>query len=416
MKTTTTERLRVQRLQVKNIMRLRAADLELDPNVNRVIGPNGSGKTTLLSCIQMALAGPKAAPGEPITAGEKKAEIILDLGKYQVKRSFTAGGMYITLIDAEGREVKSPQKVLDALYSELACDPLAFMREKPKDQAATLSRLAGLDFAEVDAMRKRAYEDRTIANREVEQIRAAVRTLPLSVPFDTPEKEVDGAELAIKLGGLHKRRADRARWERNVADARERVDEVRKELEAVTKRLTEILEDEQPAVSQEDIDAVSDALAKAETTNKNVRLRDARRREEERLAEAEKRAADLDQRIELIDKRKRDLLAAAELPIKGLEWDEDGVRYNGQPLAQASHAEQIRISVAIAVAMNPTVRTVLVRDASLLDDRSMELLIAAAEEFDAQLFLELIDSDEPGIFLCDGVAEKADTAPARRKR
>ena len=77
--------------------------------------------------------------------------------------------------------------------------------------------------------------------------------------------------------------------------------------------------------------------------------------------------------------------------------------YNGQPLGQASAAEQLRAATAIAAALNPTVRVIRIADGSLLDSDSRAALedMARAENF--QIWLELVDeSGELGIVIEDG--------------
>ncbi|NGZ99664.1 hypothetical protein G5V59_02720 [Nocardioides sp. W3-2-3] len=50
---------------------------------------------------------------------------------------------------------------------------------------------------------------------------------------------------------------------------------------------------------------------------------------------------------------KADALAKATFPVDGLGFDDDGVTYQGVPFAQASSAEQIRVSLAMAMSLNP---------------------------------------------------------------
>ena len=89
---------------------------------------------------------------------------------------------------------------------------------------------------------------------------------------------------------------------------------------------------------------------------------------------------------------------------------------NGVPFEQASTALKLKCGVAIAVAKNPKLRLVWIRDASLLDDKSYGQVEQLAKEFDAQLLLETvrpIGSD--AIVLEDGQLKKKPAAAATKK-
>ena len=61
------------------------------------------------------------------------------------------------------------------------------------------------------------------------------------------------------------------------------------------------------------------------------------------------------------------------------------------------------MSAAIAMAADPKIRVMLVRDGSLLDQRSMGILAEMIAENDYQLWIELLeDGGKTGIILEDG--------------
>jgi hypothetical protein len=79
------------------------------------------------------------------------------------------------------------------------------------------------------------------------------------------------------------------------------------------------------------------------------------------------------------------------------------VLLNGVPFEQASDAERLRASIAIAAAMNPKLRVIRVRDGSLLDDEAMALLSGFASENDFQIWIERVDSSgRVGFVMEDG--------------
>ena len=92
------------------------------------------------------------------------------------------------------------------------------------------------------------------------------------------------------------------------------------------------------------------------------------------------------------------------MPVPGVAFDDGAVLLDGLPFDQASDAQQLRASIAIASAMNPKLRVIRVRDGSLLDKDSMALLAEFAETNDMQVWIETVQSGRPGaIVIEDGM-------------
>ena len=86
---------------------------------------------------------------------------------------------------------------------------------------------------------------------------------------------------------------------------------------------------------------------------------------------------------------------------------------NGHPLNQASGAEQLRAGVAIAMALNPKLRVIRVRDGNSLDSGGMRLLAEMAEEHGYQVWIERVDeSGTVGFVIEDGEVKHAPAAEA----
>jgi hypothetical protein len=81
------------------------------------------------------------------------------------------------------------------------------------------------------------------------------------------------------------------------------------------------------------------------------------------------------------------------------------VLYQGLPFGQASNSEQIRVSMALAMASNPKLRVLRISDGSLLDSDSMELVANEAEKHGFQVWIERVDaSGSVGIVMEEGIA------------
>ncbi|MGI9420342.1 MAG: hypothetical protein ACR2RA_21165, partial [Geminicoccaceae bacterium] len=73
------------------------------------------------------------------------------------------------------------------------------------------------------------------------------------------------------------------------------------------------------------------------------------------------------------------MIEAVKMPIDGLGLGDGVVTLNGIPFDQVSTAEQMRTSVALAMAANPTLKVIRIKDGSLLDDDSLAMIAGMAD-------------------------------------
>jgi hypothetical protein len=118
---------------------------------------------------------------------------------------------------------------------------------------------------------------------------------------------------------------------------------------------------------------------------------------------AEHAASELTLTMDKREVEKREAIAAAKLPIDGISFGENEILLHGVPWAQASDAERLVASMQMAMAVNPTLRIVRVRDGSLLDDDSMKLVAEMAAKQDYQVWIERVDSSgQVGVVIENG--------------
>lgn len=404
----TAKPLKIVELTVTNIQRIRS--VHITPNGDPTVilgGDNGQGKTSVLDAIEMALGGGRSISAEPVRKGAKQGSIVANLGDLVVERVIAKDRTHtLTVRDADGNKMRSPQAVLDALCSKIAFDPLAFMDLEPARQNETLRQLLGLDFSKQDGERSRCYDKRTETTRDAKAVRA--QSEGLVVPPGTPAERVVVADVLARLRAqstveearkLHARK----RWEAEQAvtqakDALARAETILMNARASLKRIEAEVVPE--AIEREPIET---ELASAEATNSNVAKREQRDALEKKAGELDAEAERLSARIAEIDAEKAALLASKSFPVPGLALGENGPTLDAVPLEQASAAQRLRVSVALGLALNPTLKVLLVRDASLLDSKSLALVAEMAGEAGAQVWLERVGAgDEHAIVISDG--------------
>jgi len=416
--------MKIVKLQAENIKRLTAVEIEPNGSVVQITGRNGQGKTSILDCIWMALGGKSAAPEQPVHQGAEKGTIRLDLGDIIVRRSFTAKGTSLIVENKDGARYPSPQSMLDHLIGRLSFDPLGFMRMEPRKQLETLRAVTGVDVSELQERRKCAYDARRDVNRDLE--RAQVELDAISVDESAPLEEVDVASIREELRAaeetnrlLNESNQKLTEIDNSIASAEMEIKRLQLRIEQLKANRSD-LESEKPA-QYVDTDAIWARLNSADDHNEVVRkARQDRANRDERAARVKdlsESSADLTKTVQDIDSLIAQAIESADMPVPGLAFGDGEVLYNGLPLSQASGAEQLRVSVAMAMAINPDLRVLRITDGSLLDSDSLAMIESLANDHDYQVWIESVDeSGKVGIYIEDGAVRAVNGEPVEEAR
>lgn len=397
-------------LKAENVKRLSAVDITPQGNLIGIGGRNGQGKTSVLDAIVMALGGKKTHPEKPIHEGENHAKVEIELENHVILRTWTEKGTYLTVKSKDGG--KYGQDFLDKLVGEIGFDPQAFIKMDTKQQAAKLRELVGIETEDLDDERKTAYDDRRIENAAVKECESQLKGLTLHEGVG--DEEQSATQILDQISKVNQANLKRESAESDLqllnetlADIDQRMVALEKQRALTIKHIESASNELESMPEILDVEPLNQQLKHLEETNKMVRENVQHARitgQRDKHAEA---AETLDKRIKEIDEEKAGMLRDAKYPIEGLGFDENGtVTYGGIPLSQASAAEQIRVSVAIGLAMNPQLRIVLIRDASLLDSDSLAMLSDMATEHNAQIWIERVgEGEECQVIIEDGTVK-----------
>lgn len=453
--------MRIVKFTAENVKKLKAVEITPQGHVVEVTGPNGHGKSSVLDAIYYALAGTEGIPSAVVREGEATAFVKLDLGSLKVTRKFIrrtrvdqndepiGTNEYTTSLvveSAEGARFPSPQRMLDDLLGALSFDPLAFMRLRPKEQLEAVKKVVGLDLSALDAERQAYFDARAAANREVKSLEARLSDPSLQVPADTPDEPVDVVALANELQKINDRnkeiekearRREQLRekikaqleaasykaevaskvieeWRRKVEELTAHRDQQVKELETAAAELIEQANQSQKHLDElpplgwpVDTAGTLRQIEGAKAVNKNVDAKlhhqklshDLKIRQD--MADAENSA------LEQCEVNRREAIAGVTMPVEGLAFGDGEILFNGLPLAVASGGEQLRVSVALAMAANPKLRVLRVKDGSLLDESNLQLLSSMAASADYQVWIERVEDSHgrPCVVMEDGAVK-----------
>ncbi len=427
----------IVKLEAENVKRLQAVSISPDGKPVVIVGgKNAQGKSSLLDSIEYALGG-KPNAEEPIRKGQDKARIVLETEELVVTRRFTKKGSYINVEKKECGTLKSPQAILDDLVGPLSFDPLEFARmgnskEGQRQQARTLRELVGVDTTQLDIDYGERYDERTVVNRQVKDMAAQIDAIP--------EDDVKAVSVTDLLAELEKRQAFNDELDDKLQDAdreaelagqaitdHERTLEEIKGIEAHIEQLKkdidvkwEFVKDREKAAEEhiskenemrkqaastesKDTQEIREQIQLAEVTNERAAQQQRRNELVDKHAGLQKKADTLTGDMEKIDKQKQELLASAKFPVEGLSFNEHGVTYNDVPFSQCSSAEQMRVSLAMGISLNPKLKVMLIRDGSLLDEDNLKMISDMSEEAGAQVWIERVsDGDEVSVIIEDG--------------
>ncbi|HMN26334.1 MAG TPA: AAA family ATPase [Ignavibacteriaceae bacterium] len=414
--------LNILEFRAENFMKLKV--VQITPTSNTVVlsGANEQGKSAVLKAILVTLAGKDSLKDipEPIRKGSEKGEVTLDLGDYIVTRTFTQKDSYLTITNREGAKYGSPQKLLDELFNKNTIDPSEFLSLDEEKQYKQLKSLVkfDIDIDELEGFKKAAFDERTIINREVKQFEARLNALS-SPTDDLPTEEIQAAEIIKKINDATKIIAEnneqreelktKARTFNQLKSIKEEIESKIKSLQDELLKINESLstvQKEGKELIDPDITQYNNELMSIENTNRKIRQAIEYRKLSNELKLKQQESEKLTSKIKEFDEKKQIALSDAKFPVDGLSFGDNGILYNNIPFSQCSSEERLRVSLSIAMAQNPKLKVILLRDGSLFDSRNMKVIEDLAAENGYQVWIEKVDdSGKVGIVIEDGIVK-----------
>jgi DNA repair exonuclease SbcCD ATPase subunit len=429
--------MKVLGLIAENVKGLKAVEIVPDGTLQIVAGANGQGKSSVMDSIWLAIGGSAAVKGsntsKPVRDGADGALARIDLGDIIVTRKWNAEGKSTLKVESkEGATFKSPQSMLDDLVGKLSFDPLSFSNLDDKKQLETLMNMVELpkDPAEIDREKKRIFDERTLVNREVKNLKSQLEAYSgfdfSDVPNDEVKstdiiKEMQTAQAVInenneKRKELHQLetefKAEHAaylqdeselkRLENQIAELKNKMVDTSSRISRIKEKGSQLSQEVQNLVDP-DLNEFHEKLNQVEEVNDKVRNKKKRHDLEKRYNQTVTEAEGLTFKLEDLESEKQKMIQNAKFPIEGLSFDENGVLYKGVPFKQCSSAERLRVSMAMAMSLNPKLKVIRIMDGSLLDSKSLEMIKEMAQEQDYQVWCEIVDeSGTVGVVIEDG--------------
>jgi recombinational DNA repair ATPase RecF len=399
--------IQIYQLEVENVKNLKFVRIRPDGNAVILTGENGTGKSATLDALEAVLTGKKLA--DPIRHGEERAMARVDMGDFTVRRVWTAKGERLEVKSKQGAKYSSPQALLDGIVGKISFDPTEFIRMDQKRQYETMLNLAGVPLGKWEAARKEVYENRTETNREVKRLAGVLSTLTRP-QGDVPDQEIDPVAQAAKVNALKDQQRKHEDIAEKIKTRTERIEEIAREIAALKAEaeekgheLTTLHADLLAPVARETLQAEEEKLSKISEINQEVRNARTWNETQELHDQAKGKSDEYTRELEELDAAMKEKVASLQLPITGLSIQEERVTYNDVDIHMLSDGEKILVSTAIAMAMNPTLKIIILKNGAFLDSNSMESVIKLAREHGYQVWIERVGSgDQVGLLFEDG--------------
>jgi predicted ATP-dependent endonuclease of OLD family len=434
---------RILQFKGENFKRLKV--INITPGSNSVIisGRNEQGKSSILDAIQAALAGKDSLKDipDPVRKGQDKAEIKIDLGEYIITRTFTQKDSYLKVTSRDGASYKNPQTILNNLFNKSTIDPSIFLSQDDERQFRILRSIVKIevDFDRLEDERKLKYEERTLVNKEIQSLQVRLNAMPQPA-VGLPGEEKQAGEIVEEIQEANEVIAANKKLRNNLTDTgkdffnlKEQKIEIINNIKSLSLELEDVeaglvnyrhygieMQEKVTALIDPDVSLISIELSNIESTNKKIRDAKEYFVVEESLSVRKQKAEKLSGEINELIETKRTALKNVEFPVKGLGFSENGITFKGIPFIQCSQEEKIKVALSIAMAQDPKLKVILIRDGSLLDKNNLALIQRLAKEKNYQVWIERVDdTGESGIIIEDGTVKikgKAGTKRVKRKQ
>lgn len=430
---------KIKKITISNLKAISSLTADFGGCTAMITGRNNSGKSTALKALPERIRGIKPEIILKHNETEGFAEWVLTTGEI-FRWSFdskTKAGEKLVFITKDNVK-SSVTREISARYFPPTFDVDKFLSAAPKQQKETLQKLVGLDFTDIDARYKKAYDERTSLNRIASEEEIKFSAMP--VPEKVAKIEIVGLQSEMetareRFAAKYKENQQvsinlRKLWLEQCEDMRKNVEEFNKlqtsrrnnhadAVDAVNilKRLgykglevadfihaiAESIEQDkiykappEPDYIKEmpddsEIVLLQDKINNGNETNRKASLYNDWVTAKGKAALAVDNARIANDKVQEIEDERMNLIKSAKMPT-GFSFNEDGILYNDLPFTREQLSSSgIYIAALKLAAMTLGEVKTLHFDASFLDKNSLLEIEQWANENDLQLLIERPD-------------------------
>lgn len=431
------EGLKLLKASITNFKNIDYREVDLGGRSMILAGPNRIGKSSLLQALTSPINS-KFMPIEPIKKGEEKGSIELTIGGklHDEEVLYTIGCYFsqehqrgrIVLQDSEGHRISSSNKVFIDILGDISFDIFGFVRMARTDQGkhsdagvkkqiellkSLMPREILIQLHKLDTEYSKVFAERTEINSEVKYLDAQIKNNAFTIEeIEKYNEPLKAEDVSAKIEEARKKNEMFGKAKSYVTEKDAIKLSVQDDLIAllesasikdteleIQNKLFDLVEnkafacknymDKNPLI---DLEVLNTEMNNISTHNLNVEKIKNLQAEELKLKGKQTDSETKTKRLEQIQAKKKTIFASSPLPVKGLEFNEEAVLYDGLPLNEDQHPTSVLIGVGlrIGMALNPNLRLLIIREGSLLDKKSMDFILKTCEKNNYQVLIEVV--------------------------
>lgn len=384
---------KVKKITVSNLKAISALTADFDGCTAIITGGNNKGKSSFLKSLPNRLK--QLRPEVILKDGESDgyAEWELTTGEKFIWQfdNKTKAGEKLIFITKDNIKTSITRDIANRYFPK-GLDIDKFLSGGPKVQRDMLQKIVGVDFSDIDAKYKEAYENRTVANRVAEIEKA--KLVPILEDLDPPI-DYEGMRNELQNINAHNEKIEYVK--KGVKEKQDSIDRLKSEIERLESDVNSgnkwLSKDENKPKNDEYIADLKINIEEAVRHNALVYKNDIAKDIKLGFDKAEKEAKEADKKVKAIEKQKKEMIKTANLP-DGFGFSENGVTYEGRDLDREQiSSSSIYIAALKLASLNIGEVKTLHFDASYLDKNSLSDIEKWAKENKLQLLIERPDFD-----------------------
>jgi len=427
------EGLKVLSVEIENFKNISQKMVEFNGRSAMIVGKNGAGKSSFIQAVGSP-TNAKLTPSKAIKEGEEKAliEIVVAGNLHGEEHHYNIGVHFteknqkgkVVILDKDGGKIQGARKMVESIVGNIGFDIQEFInlgltkdgkvskpgvREQIEILKGFLPQEAKNKLTELDNEKEEIYSSRADINRDIDSYKAKLKDIEMDPEeIEKYSEKKDDTEIKEKMGKIGeeiskydgvKSKLSMKKDRKNYVD--EEIDKLKKKLEEFESEQKELTNDikkgdawleknERPSMEN-----LSKELEEISEHNKMFDKVNACKDMDTKLKEAESKAETYTERYKAIDGEKAEVFKANPLPVKDLTFSDDEILYQGLPFNENQHPSStiIGVGLKIAMAMNPNLRLLIIKDGSLLDKKILNFVLKMVEKKGYQVLIEVVDFD-----------------------
>lgn len=427
------EGLKLLSAEITNFKNIAHKKVIFDGKSAIVIGKNKAGKSSFLQAI-MSPVDAKVIPDKAIKNGETRASIELEIGGVMGDEKVRYDlGMYFSPEHQKGRlslsndeegQMPSTKTAISDLVGNIGFDIMEFIRmgqtkdgrsSKPgiRDQIEVLKALMPIESVKelysLDKEKKDTYDGRADINKELKYHKSLLEGHEYSQEdIEKYSEAIDSSDVKEKMANLSSAVEKHAGVESKLESKRASSISLEAKIASLENELKKAKEDKanvdmeiskgEAWLEKNNKPDITELSKKLEEINEHNEICSEIKKLEStrnKIDSIKEQSESMTQRLKDIEDEKKHIFSESPLPVKGLEFDDEQILFQGLPLndKQINTSTLIGIGCRIGMAMNPKLRLMIINDGSLLDKETLKFILKTCEDNGYQLLIEMVDQD-----------------------